>query len=54
MNFFPLPQNLRQTLFLVRRQARGTAGMGFGAQPFHPLLLEHFFPARYLFSVWGL
>jgi hypothetical protein len=42
----PSPQNLRQTLFLVRRQARGTAGMGFGAQPFHPLLLEHFFPAR--------
>jgi hypothetical protein len=39
----PLPENLRQTLFLVSRKARGTAGMGFGAQSFYPLLLEHFF-----------
>jgi hypothetical protein len=39
----PSPENLRQTLFLVSRKARGTAGMGFGAQSFYPLLLEHFF-----------
>jgi hypothetical protein len=42
----PSPENLRQTLFLVSRKARGTAGMGFGAQSFYPLLLEHFFPTR--------
>jgi hypothetical protein len=42
----PSPENLRQTLFLVSRKARGTAGMGFGAQRFYPLLLEHFFPTR--------
>jgi len=42
----PSPENLCQTLFLVSRQARGTTGMGFGAQSFYPLLLERFFPAR--------
>jgi hypothetical protein len=42
----PSPENLRQTLFLASRQARGTARMGLGARSFYPLLLEHFFFQR--------